>query len=59
MVSSKAQTMNDSAMRNDPAITFPFRPILFLMLAMGTLSLAGAGAAVVAAQPAAPLVAGR
>lgn len=38
-------------MNDQPAITFPYRPILLLMLAMSALSLAGAGATIATAQP--------
>jgi hypothetical protein len=45
--------MNDHGPTIDSAITFPYRPILLLMLAMSALSLAGAGASIASVQPAA------
>ena len=36
----------------DPAVSFPYRPILLLMLAVSALSLGGAGAALASAQSA-------
>jgi hypothetical protein len=53
--SLKAPTMNHQPL--DPAINFPYRPILLLMLAMGALSLAGAGVSMTSPQPAVTTVA--
>ena len=45
--------MNEQQPTIETAITFPYRPVLLLMLAVSALSLAGAGAATIAtAQPA-------
>jgi len=42
--------MNDYPTASDTAITLPYRPILLLFLALGALSLAGAGATIATAQ---------
>ena len=44
--------MNDQKPTIDPAVNFPYRPILLLMLAVSALSLGGAGAAIASAQAA-------
>jgi hypothetical protein len=48
--------MNDHQVTIEPAITFPYRPVLFLMLAVSAISLAGAGATIATAQPASATV---
>ena len=44
--------MNEPQPTIEPAITFPYRPVLLVMLAMSALSLAGAGATIATARPA-------
>ena len=51
--------MNDYPTASDSAITLPYRPILLLFLALGALSLAGAGVTIATAQAPSTEVAAR
>ena len=49
--------MNDQGQKIETAVSFPYRPILLLMLAMSAISLGGAGASIASAQSAPAVVA--
>jgi hypothetical protein len=53
----KAMTMNEQKPTIEPAITFPYRSVMLVMLAMSALSLAGASATIATAQPVSTAVA--